>query len=714
MEKRFGFVLLMVIVTSLFCQTNVGHNYTYGGRVCDIAQEGDLIWLATSGGLVKLNSISGEKQFYNDVVPGYLSSWLTHIAVDSQGNKWLVSHYDGLAKLEGTDLISYNTQESGLLNKTIYEITIDQQDVLWVASENGLSSFDGVTWSHFNTENSGIPENTVTNIYIDTQNNKWISTYPTGLTKYDDVSWVVINTTAEYFAIDSEGLLWVINSSEYWNPEGGVEIITRLASFDGTNWLFFSCPLPGVSNEYFKELVIDSQNNKWLFCFDGLLQFSNNNQWSLYNTSNSNLSDNLIYSLFIDSNDKIWIGTYRYGLDQFDSTNWNHYNTCNSGVPDFEINAIKFDSQNNIWFDTWGGGLTKFDGENFMTYNDENSCLPTNYIENLCIDSQNRKWFGSGYTLYCYSENSCTVFNPQNSILPGSIKCIFVDSNDIVWVGTNNGLLRINGNSWSVYTFSNSDLPDNNIYCISEDHLGKIWIGTWRGISVLNNGNWTTYENLPNHNVNCIYSDSFNNKWIGTDEGLACFDDQNWHFYNINNSDIPGNNVVYIASDSQNNLWLSIGGKGLVKYDGITWTCFNKYNSITMENFPMCFIIDQQDNKYIGYYTGFTFLPYDAVSNHNEYQKPNTFLIQSIYPNPFNPQTKIVYNVPSQAKVELKIYNVKGQLIKTLVDAHQNKGTQTIIWQGKNNDGYGVVSGIYFCRITVAGKQETQKILLLK
>ncbi len=85
------------------------------------------------------------------------------------------------------------------------------------------------------------------------------------------------------------------------------------------------------------------------------------------------------------------------------------------------------------------------------------------------------------------------------------------------------------------------------------------------------------------------------------------------------------------------------------------------------------------------------------------------------YPNPFNPQTTISYNITEESNVELTVYNSKGQLINKLVDNIQDKGTHSIVWDGKNKDGRKVASGIYFYTLKLNGKPvATKKCIILK
>jgi hypothetical protein len=84
------------------------------------------------------------------------------------------------------------------------------------------------------------------------------------------------------------------------------------------------------------------------------------------------------------------------------------------------------------------------------------------------------------------------------------------------------------------------------------------------------------------------------------------------------------------------------------------------------------------------------------------------------YPNPFNPVTKIVFQINKPAKVSLAIYNTKGQKIRSFASAFYQQGENSIVWNGKDDIGKRVSSGIYFYRISSGSWHKTQKMLMLK
>ncbi len=97
---------------------------------------------------------------------------------------------------------------------------------------------------------------------------------------------------------------------------------------------------------------------------------------------------------------------------------------------------------------------------------------------------------------------------------------------------------------------------------------------------------------------------------------------------------------------------------------------------------------------------------------------PKAFALGQNYPNPFNPSTTISYDIPNDltgsVQVQLKIYNVRGQVVKTLVNATRAAGRYVVQWDGRDKNGENVSSGVYFYRIKAGDFVTTRKMVLLK
>ena len=94
---------------------------------------------------------------------------------------------------------------------------------------------------------------------------------------------------------------------------------------------------------------------------------------------------------------------------------------------------------------------------------------------------------------------------------------------------------------------------------------------------------------------------------------------------------------------------------------------------------------------------------------------PKSALLYSNYPNPFNPETTISFSIPEASEVNVSIYNIKGQKVKTLLDGKLSTGKHSVVWYGDDELGNQAGSGIYFYQLAMNDKvAKVRKCLLLK
>jgi hypothetical protein len=93
---------------------------------------------------------------------------------------------------------------------------------------------------------------------------------------------------------------------------------------------------------------------------------------------------------------------------------------------------------------------------------------------------------------------------------------------------------------------------------------------------------------------------------------------------------------------------------------------------------------------------------------------PKVTALGSIYPNPFNPMTKIAFDLSAKGRVEITIYDVSGRAVAVLVDRVLDAGRHEALWNGKTAGGTTAASGVYFCTLRTASVSETKKLVLLR
>ena len=93
---------------------------------------------------------------------------------------------------------------------------------------------------------------------------------------------------------------------------------------------------------------------------------------------------------------------------------------------------------------------------------------------------------------------------------------------------------------------------------------------------------------------------------------------------------------------------------------------------------------------------------------------PSRYELYQNYPNPFNPSTVIEYALPEASHVRIEIYNLAGQRIKTLISSYHNPGRYKVYWDGTDDNGLKVASGVYIYRLVAGNNIVAKKMLLLK
>jgi hypothetical protein len=167
---------------------------------------------------------------------------------------------------------------------------------------------------------------------------------------------------------------------------------------------------------------------------------------------------------------------------------------------------------------------------------------------------------------------------------------------------------------------------------------------------------------------------------------------------------------VYIAkTDSKGNrLWsLKIGG---TNYDVARSIQQTKDNGFIVVGWTSSFV-DGKANVYLIKTEPDSL----GISNENseipESKKP---ILYQNFPNPFNPSTTIKYSIAQKSKSSLKIYNINGELVKILVDKINEAGTYSVNWDGLNDGGRSVSSGVYLCKLIAGNYAESQKMILIR
>ena len=103
-----------------------------------------------------------------------------------------------------------------------------------------------------------------------------------------------------------------------------------------------------------------------------------------------------------------------------------------------------------------------------------------------------------------------------------------------------------------------------------------------------------------------------------------------------------------------------------------------------------------------------------GVEGEEEISLPSEYTLFQSYPNPFNSRATIQYQLPKRTHVKIQVFNVAGQLLKSLFDESQGPGAFTVFWNGQDSLGRDVPTGVYFYQIIAGDFTHTRKMLLLR
>jgi ligand-binding sensor domain-containing protein len=432
------------------------------------------------------------------------------IIEDKNGNIWLGTNGGGLIKYDGQNFYLYK-KESGIKSNYIYNLFVDDNNILWITTNYGLSRFDTkkneIQSYFFNIKN----QENINSITIDKSGAIWLSAGGSGLYKF-------FNDTLTQYNTDN---LFIKNS--------------------------IRC------------LALDKDDNIWIGTTDGLYKFDNHVFYK-YDISNG-LSGNYIMSIYIDDSNNVCVGTKYDGLNiikneksivQFKSSNV---------IDNYYVNSIcQYDDGTYI---VGGNGLHLFN--NLLT----NLQLKENSVKNMftgIINLNDTIFITTQFGIRIIFDNDVTYLNLDKNIY-AELTTIAKDRLNNIWVGTNDGfIMQLKGNILVPYYFVNARVDK-----IFFDNNNKLWVGTYyRGLyhidkdSVYHFAKTTPFYNVS---INDINQDSSNNIWISTyGKGLIKFANNKFTLY-TENEGFPTNFFNQIEILDKNNLILTTSEDGIISFN---------------------------------------------------------------------------------------------------------------------------------------------------
>jgi ligand-binding sensor domain-containing protein len=385
--------------------------------------------------------------------------------------------------------------------------------------------------------------------------------------------------------------------------------------------------------------------------------------------------------------------------------------------------------------------------------------LPNSYsrILSLAVDSAGNVFAGTGGNLpevFRSTNHGQTWLNISGQFLGTTISTLSVDNNGNLFAGSYGGGIYYSSDYGVSWEQRNSGLSSLSISSIKLDHLGNVYAGTWDGqiFRSSNFGNQWTYCDVGVMLilVNDIAIAPSGNIYIGTNDGIFVSYNLGLSWIHLNNGWPEYRQSLSITVNIHENIFADALGLGIYRSTdlGNNWVLLNSdiYSPI-----PDIFINSAgyifaagangvfrstnngEDwslyNSGLPEWNGVNALAQDidgrmiagteiegvswTTSSTTAIQEVNNivkyFALSQNYPNPFNPITIISYQIPQAGFISLKVYDILGREVVTLVNEEKPAGNYELEFDGK-----GLPSGIYFYRLSAEDWIDTRKMVLMR
>ncbi len=262
----------------------------------------------------------------------------------------------------------------------------------------------------------------------------WIGTWMWGLWKYKDNSIVNkydhTNSNLKQFWNGPNLLIHAITIDKYDNKWLATD--TGLVRFDGVEAKYFAHgnPRTGAMLVYRNLLLDPDGESLWLWDVGrrpGIMQFSQE-QFIIYDTSNTGIGTSSIQGLDIDKQDNLWMSGFHFPslpnsgkLVKFDGANWEHYD-MEPSIKQLSTTVVRIDNDDTKWLATRWGGLIKYDGSEWKQFNKSNSGISNNRILDIKIDKYGNKWIVPAESGIWQEFPSLEVFREGGILLPTNVQ----------------------------------------------------------------------------------------------------------------------------------------------------------------------------------------------------------------------------------------------------------------------------------------------------
>ncbi|MHB9029532.1 MAG: two-component regulator propeller domain-containing protein, partial [Candidatus Latescibacterota bacterium] len=395
---------------------------------------------------------------------------------------------------------------------------------------------------------------------------------------------------------------------------------------------------------------------------------------------------NWISALTVSPNGIVWAGFTKGKVARFDGSQWSFFSI--PGDSSFAISSIAALSNEDVWVtDFYGNGIRRFQSGNWISYTESNG-LPDNGIAQIYVDPKGTVWASTGKGVAFFREGKWELLNKDDSpFLAASMTCA---PDGAMWFGYMD-LFRYKDSLWTTYRLDDFDGDRKGNYyirTITADISGKIWFGSHLEVLVFDGTSLHDMSPVSPIGVPAMYESPY---------------------------------VAMLAVGPRNSVWCTIfyqiGNEadfgGVFHYDGDSWTRYSQGNGLPT-NQVKSIAVSPAGAVWVPASRSLCRFTHTITAIMNEKNEPPSFTLLKNYPNPFNPSTTISFSLPSTGKATLSVYSISGQKVRELVLGYLPAGVHSVVWDGRDDHGNSVSSGVYISRLESGGRVSAARMLFMK
>ncbi len=492
---------------------------------------------------------------------------------------------------------------------------------------------------------------------------------------------------------------------------------------------------------YFNAIAVGLNGDVWVGR-EGFVARLDGETWTTFTEDNSPVS-NRVYSITIGSDGIVWVGG-EVGVYRIDGGVWTTFTEDDGLVAVGEdlgmaVRDIAIGPDGTVWACGWDEWIYMYyDGIWIPSTPDNETTFTSLHFDEIAVDHDGVVWLTAGrYRVYMYYDGLWVNFYE----LLNSFLSITIDSDGMIWAGGKYGrIIQFNGEMWTTIlevdneagqlndALNSSKSGLNSIINKEQDYYSAhgeyvdfafgedcepigfqaLPIG-WGDFEYSFQDSVAIAREIEDINQDGDIADGLTLS-VSNVQGSIEGSDLTWT--PIFDEGPKGYDINSIASEPGGALWFG-ADNGLHRYYDGTWTSYTTEDGLAYNNVQDV-AIAPDGTVWAATLGGISkFVPSTTIVEENK-DTPSEFAVIGNFPNPFNPETNIQFTLTEDAVVNLSVYNIMGQKVRELVADRMQAGTHSVVWDGRDDNGAAVSSGVYISRLKMGEHVATQTMIHIK